>query len=132
MQNFPKDKFRKFLNPEEKSEIIDSNVLENLLENLEEPKTITEKEEFESLKLSNDDLLEIKKIALAEILETDLSISELIDLVLLSKANKNVKEKNRDNLLIREFIEKDGKITKKGKFYLESDETKDRLKSLIK
>lgn len=93
---------------------------------------VTEKTEFESMDLSEDELLEIKKLALKDIMETDLSVSELIDLVLLAKTGKTVKQKNFEPLVIREYVDMTGKMTKTGRMYLEFDEVKERLRKLIK
>lgn len=97
----------------------------------EEPKTLNEKEEFEALDLSKNDLLELKKIAFSNLLQEDISISELVDLVLLSKTNKSIKQKNKDALVIREYVDMNGKITTKGKVYLEEESTKNRLKEIL-
>lgn len=99
-----------------------------------EPKieTIDEKTEFDSLDITDDELLEIKKLALKDIIEQELNVSELIDLVLLAKTGKQVKQKNHENLVIREYVDIGGKITKNGRMYLEFDEVKERLRKLIK
>ena len=99
---------------------------------IHETEQITEKTEFEDLDLTESELLAIKKLALKDILEEELSLSELIDLVLLAKTSKPVKAKNFENLVIREYIESDGKITKTGRMYLEFPETKERLRKVIK
>lgn len=142
-KDFPLEKFRAFLkSPSGVSEDLET-VAEKIEENteiktepikkVEEPVIqISEKDEFDSLNLSKEDLIEIKKIALSDILEQDISIPELVDLVLLSKANKPIKEKNKEGLLIREYVDREGKITRQGRLYLEFDETKDRLKKLLK
>ena len=121
-------------NVEVQSSHVDDSVPETIIveEPIKEEVQLSEKEEFNSLNLTNDDLMEIKKIALSDILEQDISVSELVDLVLLSKANKSVKEKNKDGLLIREYIDREGKITRQGRLYLEFDETRERLKKLLK
>lgn len=139
-RDFPLDKFREFINKTEEKEpveeikpisetvVTDSVKTTPVVEKIQ----LSEKEEFESLNLSKDDLLEIKKIALSDILSEDISISELVDLVLLQKTGKTVKEKNREGLLIREYVDREGKITKQGRLYLEFDETKERLQKLLK
>lgn len=145
MGKFPIEKFREHLlkKKDEETSVEPEKSQESVLENKEEiPETakpeevvieeITEKEEFNSLNLSSEDLMEIKKIALSDLLEQDITITELVDLVLLSKTGKKVKEKNKDGLLIREYIDRDGKITRSGKLYLEFDETRTRLKKLLK
>lgn len=96
-----------------------------------EEKTINEKEEFNSLDLSKDDILSLKRLAFADILQEDITISELVDLVLLAKSNKTIKSKNKDSLFIREYIDRVGKITAKGKVYLEEDTTKNRLRDIL-
>ena len=137
-RDFPLDKFREFISKTEEKEtkLEESSSLsvEEVVPKIVEEKEIqlSEKEEFESLKLSKDDLLEIKKIALSDILSEDINISELVDLVLLQKTGKSVKDKNKEGLLIREYIDRDGKITKQGRLYLEFDETKTRLQKLLK
>jgi len=99
---------------------------------IEKVEEIDEKKEFEEMQLTDIELLEIKKLALKDIIETDLNVSELIDLVLLSKSGKPVKQKNSENLMLREYIDYSGKITKNGRMYLEFDEVKQRLRNLIK
>lgn len=108
--------------PEQVAEVVEQKPVQD----------ISEKTEFNNMELSEDELLEIKKLALKDILETDLSISELIDLVLLAKAGKPVKQKNHEALVIREYVDISGKITKTGRMYLEFDEVKERLRKLIK
>jgi hypothetical protein len=144
---FDKAAFRSFLTPkkEEPKEILKPKEIEKVVEEtitfpeLEEPKiekkeveeikeepkekTLNEKEEFEMLELSKNDLLELKKIAFSDILQEDITISELVDLVLLSKSGKSVKAKNKDSLVIREYVDINGKITTKGKVYLEEETT---------
>lgn len=113
----------------EEKEVVKTEII------VEEPKEVvqvTEQEEFESLDLNSEELMEIKKLALKDILSEDLAISELVDLVLLSKKNKPVKEKNFENLLIREYVDNDGKITKTGRMYLEFDDVKARLRKIVK
>lgn len=140
MGTFPIDKFREFLKKPE-SETSEETVVLTKIESVtpKEPEeldsiteSISEKDEFAQLGLSTDELMEIKKIALSDILEQDISVSELVDLVLLSKSSKSVKDKNKDGLLIREYIDRDGKITRQGRLYLEFDETRERLKKLLK
>lgn len=140
MGTFPIDKFREFLKKPE-SETSEETVVLTKVESVtpKEPEeldsiteSISEKDEFAQLGLSTDELMEIKKIALSDILEQDISVSELVDLVLLSKSSKSVKDKNKDGLLIREYIDRDGKITRQGRLYLEFDETRERLKKLLK
>lgn len=140
MGTFPIDKFREFLKKPE-SETSEETVVLTKVESVtpKEPEeldsiteNISEKDEFAQLGLSTDELMEIKKIALSDILEQDISVSELVDLVLLSKSSKSVKDKNKDGLLIREYIDRDGKITRQGRLYLEFDETRERLKKLLK
>lgn len=97
----------------------------------DEETPINEKEEFKSLDLSKDDILSLKRLAFSDILQEDITISELVDLVLLSKSNKQVKSKNKDSLVIREYVDITGKITTKGKVYLEEDATKNRLKEIL-
>jgi hypothetical protein len=92
---------------------------------------INEKEEFASLDLSKDDILSLKRLAFADILQEEITISELVDLVLLAKSNKEIKSKNRDSLYIREYVDTKGKITTKGKVYLEEDTTKTRLRDIL-
>jgi hypothetical protein len=157
---FDKAAFRSFLTPkkEELKEIVKPKEIEKVVEEtitfpeLEEPKiekkeiveeiveeikeepkekTLNEKEEFEMLELSKNDLLELKKIAFSDILQEDITISELVDLVLLSKSGKSVKAKNKDSLVIREYVDINGKITTKGKVYLEEETTKNRLKEIL-
>lgn len=141
MAAFPLDKFREHLKKKEQDSVdntassVEEKVEETTklpVEEKEEIIEISEKDEFNNLNLSKDDLLEIKKIALSDLLEQDISVSELVDLVLLSKTGKTIKEKNKDGLLIREYIDRDGKITRHGKLYLEFDETRNRLKNLLK
>lgn len=138
MAQFPIDKFREFLKKPEVPVVEQDNHVEETIKKdvVIVTETIvpelSEKDEFDSLNLTNDDLMEIKKIALSDILEQDISVSELVDLVLLSKANKAIKEKNKDGLLIREYIDREGKITRQGRLYLEFDETRERLKKLLK
>lgn len=100
-------------------------------ENVKEEVKLNEREEFEKLDLSKDELLELKKIAFVDILNEDLSISELVDLVLLAKSSKTVKAKNRDALVLREYVDVKGKITTRGKVYLEEESTKIRLRDLL-
>jgi hypothetical protein len=119
---------------EVKEEVVESIVEEIVEENKEEKEDIqivTEKEEFEALNLSKNELLELKKIAFADILQEDITISELVDLVLLSKSGKEIKSKNRDSLIIREYVDIKGKITTKGKVYLEEETTKNRLREIL-
>ena len=152
---FDKAAFRSFLTPkkEEPKETLKPKEIEKVVEEtitfpeLEEPKiekkeveeikeepkekTLNEKEEFEMLELSKNDLLELKKIAFSDILQEDITISELVDLVLLSKSGKSVKAKNKDSLVIREYVDINGKITTKGKVYLEEETTKNRLRDIL-
>ena len=110
-------------------------IIENVelpLENVPKIVVISEKEQFDEMDLSGQELLEIKKLALKDIIETDLSLSELVDLVLLAKTGKKVKSKNVESLLIREYLDNSGKITKNGRMYLEFDDVKERLRTLIK
>lgn len=137
MGTFPIDKFREFLKKPE-SETSEEIVVETKVdlvipeEKISPVEQISEKDEFVQLGLSTDELMEIKKIALSDILEQDITVSELVDLVLLSKSSKSVKDKNKDGLLIREYIDREGKITRQGRLYLEFDETRERLKKLLK
>lgn len=147
--DFPKDRLKElFDSTKKKTEIIESvdekdiplieePVKIDIIVKVEEskevvPEVIDDKKEFDSMNLSESDLMEIKKLALKDIIESDLSVSELIDLVLLAKKGNKVKEKNFENLVIREYIDYDGKITKNGRMFLEFDETKERLRKLLK
>lgn len=145
---FNRDKFRSFLSPKKEEVVLEVEqpkepqkpIKENKIvldvEEIvelpkEQPKPLNEKEEFAKLDLSKDDLLELKKIAFVDMLQEDISISELVDLVLLAKSNKEIKTKNRDALCLREYVDVKGKITTKGKVYLEEDATKNRLKEIL-
>ena len=92
---------------------------------------IPEPEEFVSLELTESELNNIKSVAYSDLRDKELTVSEVVDLVLLAKSGKAVKEKNKEGLLIREMIDARGKITKTGKIYLELDETKNRLIKLL-
>lgn len=117
----------------DKKETILESVKVDIIEQKEElEQEVTEKTEFDSMNLSEDEILEIKKLALKDIMESDLNVSELIDLVLLAKTGKAVKQKNFEPLVIREYLDMSGKITKTGRMYLEFDEVKERLRKLIK
>lgn len=113
------------------------DILETANEELQKDEVVTEAsdlEEFSELSesLSKDDLLEIKKHAMKEVLGEELSVSELIDLVLEMKKGKPVKVKNFDSLLIREYIDRNGKITRNGRNYLETDSVKERIRKLVR
>lgn len=92
---------------------------------------IPDPDQFVTLELTEGDLNSIKSVAYSDLKDKELTVSELVDLVLLSKSNKPVKEKNKEGLLIRELVDIRGKITKTGKIYLELDETKTRLIKLL-
>lgn len=64
--------------------------------------------------------------------QKEISIPSLIDLVLLNIKGKSIKNENIDELLMFGMVTKDGMITKNAKTYLESDNTKERLKTILK
>ncbi len=92
---------------------------------------IPDPDQFVTLELTEGDLNSIKSVAYSDLKDKELTVSELVDLVLLAKSNKPVKENNKEGLLIRELVDIRGKITKTGKIYLELDETKTRLIKLL-
>jgi len=82
---------------------------------------------FESLELTEKE----KRILKATVLNEELSIPSLVNIILRDKAGNVIKEENKEELLIREFITENGNITEKGKAYIESEEVKERLNKLL-
>jgi len=82
---------------------------------------------FESLDLTEKE----KRILKATVLNEELSIPSLVNIILRDKAGNVIKEENKEELLIREFITENGNITEKGKAYIESEEVKERLNKLL-
>lgn len=82
---------------------------------------------FEELELSDND----KKILKSVTLDEHLSIPALVNLVLRLKDGQIIKEENKEELLLRNFITEKGNVTNEGKLYIESDETKQRLINLM-
>lgn len=139
---FDKEKFRSYLKPEVevKEEKIESMpITESIITSIVKPEIIKEniiveeKKEFSlsQLNLSDNELLELKKVAYAGTIDENVTLSELIDLVLLAKAGKTIQEKNKESLLLKEYIDINNKITIKGKVLLEEDDTKERLREIL-
>ena len=83
------------------------------------------------LNLSSKELLELKKVAYSGTIDETVTLSELIDLVLFAKTGKPIQTKNKDSLLLKEYIDIDNKLTAKGKVLLEEDDTKSRLREIL-
>lgn len=62
----------------------------------------------------------------------DISVPALVNLILHENDDQVISDECKDELLIRKYINEDCQITDKGKEYLESDTTKERLKKLMK
>ena len=81
-----------------------------------------------SLELSENEMRILKRTIINE----ELSIPSLVNIILRDKAGNVIKEENKEELLIREFITENGNITEKGKAYIESEEVKERLNNSSK
>jgi hypothetical protein len=92
-----------------------------------EREAITEKENLKSLGLVESELKAVRFHALNE----DLSIKALVSLVLKDKINKEIDESVVIDLTLRKFIDSEKEITKEGRLYLESEETKTRIQNLL-
>lgn len=95
--------------------------------------TIDKESEFSltKLNLSSKELLELKKVAYSGTIDETVTLSELIDLVLFAKTGKQIQNKNKDSLLLKEYIDIENKLTTKGKVLLEEDDTKSRLREIL-
>lgn len=89
--------------------------------------TVSEKEIFNSLELNENELRALK----STIISKDLTIPALVNLVLREKNGNIIKEENKEELLIRGFINESGNITEEGKLHIESDEIKEKLNRLL-
>jgi hypothetical protein len=98
----------------------------------EETKVQSDKNKDCMMESINIDEKDIKMLKLYSENKEDISIPSLIDLVLLNLKDKSVKSENFDELKIFKMITEDGSITSSGKTYLESVDTKERLKVILK
>lgn len=103
---------------------------EKKLEKIQETVDVDMGQEYLSSKTLNESDLNMLKIYSSN--SSEISIPSLVDLVLLNIKGKVVNENNRDELLMFKMINEDGLVTNTGKMYLESIETKDRLKKILK
>ena len=93
----------------------------------EQTRKTTDIEQFSEMELAETELRELKAYVAEE-----LSVGGLIGLFFLERRNQEVKEINKEELLIRGLVEDDGSITEKGQEYLQTEEVKERFKSLLK
>jgi len=85
-----------------------------------------DQEQFKKLNLNESDLKDLKLFV-----SNDVSITGLISLFFLEKREQSVNESVKDELLLRDYITEDGKITETGIEYLNTDEVKERFKQLL-
>ena len=100
------------------------NTLKDFMENDKEK---TEQEQFNGYGLTESDI----KVLKANVLSEDVPVPALINLVLREKAGNVIKEENKEDLLLREYINESGNVTEKGKEYINSDEVKEKLSKLL-
>lgn len=113
--------------------IKESNKIEELNDSTHVAPAIDKESEFSltKLNLSSKELLELKKVAYSGTIDETVTLSELIDLVLFAKTGKQIQNKNKDSLLLKEYIDIENKLTAKGKVLLEEDDTKSRLREIL-
>jgi len=96
-------------------------------EQAEKSKPKSDEEIFSDLELDESDLNALKTMTLTP----EPTLSALINLVLRERAGRVIKEENKEELLLRNFINEKGNITIEGKTYIETEEVKNRLNKLL-
>lgn len=99
----------------------------NLKEYMKDSVSKTDSEQFKSLELSEKD----KHVLKSTTINSEPTVSALVNLVLREKAGNVIKEENREYLFLRGFISENDNITRAGKDYIETDEVKERLNKLL-
>jgi len=87
----------------------------------------TDVEIFKSLELTENDLKTLKFSTISK----EISVSALINLILQEKAGNIIKEENKEELIFRGFITKNGNITESGKLYIETEEVRIKIDKLL-
>ena len=86
----------------------------------------SDKEIFNKLGLNEKEVFALK----ASSLSSEISVTSLINLVLREKLGNIIKEENREELLLRGYINESDTITDKGLSFINEDSTVERLRKL--